>query len=1318
LTPERWQKVCQVLDELLLLEPSRREQQLGRLRQEDQAVATEVASLLRQQDTPRVLDLDGAAARMWQAFHAQDELPPAAASAAQPLTQIGPYTLEAQVGKGGMGEVWRARDPQFRRSLAVKVLAEEHRANVDLRRRFLEEAQLMGQLQHPGIPPVHDLGELPDGRPYFAMKLIKGKTLAALLQERASPDQDHPRLLAIFEHICQTLAYAHAQGIVHRDLKPANVMVGAFGEVQVMDWGLAKVVGGGGEKAEAAAGQLSTICMVRTENPQAVTQAGQAMGTPAYMAPEQARGEVEQLDERCDVFGLGAILCEILTGQPPFAGSNTKEILGQAQQGMTAPAFARLDQCGVDRELVQLAQHCLDAHKADRPAHAGAVAKAITDYIARVQERLRQAELDRKAAEVRAVEERKRRRLHLALAASGLVLVCLTSAGVWWAQEQLAEQERQQLLRGEEKKRQEEQAQLAVQQTRHEQELLRREQKKREEERTQLAVQSALEQVKALEAKALWRQADKTLQQTLEMLGPSGDEQLRDRVNAALQNLALLERLDRIRQEKALVLEGKLNLAAAPPAYAATFKKYGFDIQGEEEAALVQRVAASEVGAELVAALDDWAVEEPDAALRSRLWQLTAKITGLAWRTELVTALSNREQLEQLLASVPAQEMTPALLAGLGRKLQRLGGDGPAVLEAAWLRHPTDFWVWFELGAAWGGKGTEYARQAADAYGACLAIRPESVVAWNNLGIALQKKGDLAGAVAAYQKAIRLDPKFAHPHHGLGNVLRDKKDVAGAVAAYQEAIHLDPKLAGPHNGLGNALHDQGNLAGAVAAYREAIRLDSKFAMPHYNLGRMLQDKGDLTGAVVAYKEAIRLDPKYANAHNNLGNVLRAKGDLAGAVAAYKEAIRLDPKDANAHYNLGVALGDQGDVDRAIAAYQEAIRLNPKLAYAHNNLGNALAAKGDVDGAISAYHEAIRLNPKDAYTHNNLGVALTAKGDAAGAISAYKQAVRINPKYANAHFNLGNALGARGDVDGAVAAYQEAIRLNPKHVNAHNNLGGTLHAKGDVDGAIAAYRETIRLDPKYVDALNNLGVALYDKGDMDGAIAAYKEAIRLRPKYAYPHFGLGKALQHKGELDGAIAAYKEAIRFGPKLLLAHYNLGRALQDKEDLDGAIAAYKKALALQPNYANGHAYLALALSRQQKYLESCRSYQAAFSANPQLGGDLKAEHRNQAARVAILAVAAQGKDAASLTPDEKAKLRQQALDWLKADLAERGKLLEADPKTARLLRKTLESYQKHPDLASVRDEKELAQLPEAERQAWRQFWAEVDRVLKRTEK
>src|SRR5262249_39005363 len=151
------------------------------------------------------------------------------------------------------------------------------------------------------------------------MKLVRGRDLAALLRERSSPTEDLPRFLQIFEQVCQALAYAHARGVIHRDLKPANIMVGAFGEVQVMDWGLAKVLNRVDEPA--AVGDMTveggSVRTLRSDSLADESRAGSVAGTPAYMAPEQARGQTDRLDERADVFGLGAILCEVLTGKPP-----------------------------------------------------------------------------------------------------------------------------------------------------------------------------------------------------------------------------------------------------------------------------------------------------------------------------------------------------------------------------------------------------------------------------------------------------------------------------------------------------------------------------------------------------------------------------------------------------------------------------------------------------------------------------------------------------------------------------------------------------------------------------------------------------------------------------------------------------------------------------------------------------------------------------------------------------------------------------------------------------------------------------------------
>ena len=274
------------------------------------------------------------------------------------------YQLFGEIARGGMGAVLRGRDVDLGRDLAVKVMLEKHANRPEVARRFLEEAQIGGQLQHPGVVPVYDIGHFGD-RPFFTMKLVKGKTLAALLAARvvgpvsnrpgASPagwkpaPHELPRFLGIALQVAQTLAYAHANGVIHRDLKPANIMVGAFGEVQVMDWGLAKVLAEGGLADEERASQAhepsadaTAIRTVRssgsTGSHGTYTEAGALLGTPAYMPPEQANGDIANLDRRADVFGLGALLCEILTGKPPYVGRSTEEVRRQAANGDLANA--------------------------------------------------------------------------------------------------------------------------------------------------------------------------------------------------------------------------------------------------------------------------------------------------------------------------------------------------------------------------------------------------------------------------------------------------------------------------------------------------------------------------------------------------------------------------------------------------------------------------------------------------------------------------------------------------------------------------------------------------------------------------------------------------------------------------------------------------------------------------------------------------------------------------------------------------------------------------------------------------------------------
>ena len=221
------------------------------------------------------------------------------------------YQVEEKIARGGMGTVYRARDEELDRDVALKVLSLPPDSG-DYAERMLKEARILAGLEHPGVVPVHDVGRLQDGRVYYTMKLVRGQRL----DERVSADPSVAELLRIFARICEAVAFAHSHGVIHRDLKPANVMVGRFGEVLVMDWGVAKLRSDLDRRI--AVGETGLDSGVAVED---LTSPGTVLGTPGYMAPEQARGEVEAIDERSDVYSLGAILYFMLTGEVPRLGS-------------------------------------------------------------------------------------------------------------------------------------------------------------------------------------------------------------------------------------------------------------------------------------------------------------------------------------------------------------------------------------------------------------------------------------------------------------------------------------------------------------------------------------------------------------------------------------------------------------------------------------------------------------------------------------------------------------------------------------------------------------------------------------------------------------------------------------------------------------------------------------------------------------------------------------------------------------------------------------------------------------------------------------
>jgi serine/threonine-protein kinase len=884
------------------------------------------------------------------------------------------------------------------------------------------------------------------------------------------------------------MAYAHARGVIHRDLKPANVMVGAFGEVQVMDWGLAKVLRSG-DDAKAwqpcAAGTSASVSVERddaTRTPgshDASTHAGSVLGTPSYMAPEQARGEMESVDERADVFGLGAMLCEILTGLPPFTGT-TAEAHHKAQSASLDNAYARLEACGAEVELTNLAVRCLAAEPQRRPHSAVELAGQLTGYFESAQTRLRSVELARAAEQPRADAERRRRRTTLALAAAVVALVVVLGGG--WTH--LAEQRsahrhdlaQRELLQQKEQARREwaarqtqEQLNRQITEALGQAKLLSR---AGETTARDARVSSrAREQAKRAAALAESEAADPALRQRVAELLLALDEQQKDRQLLLALDEAWLAGAEVNLREMCFAAEDSISWVREALA------DYGLRPDGKtpEEMAAYIRGKPTEVRDALLEALDELTfapksagTTNPAANEPARDW-LSAVVRAAdsdAWRQALRHAIQlaepekKREALEALALRADVDRQPAQTLVRLAAYLRWLDARRSSfeVLQRAQRRYPSDLWVNYDLGWAFARGEPRQLDEAVRYLTVAAALRPDSAGVHSNLGVVLREHGKLEQAVAEYQEAIRLNPKFAAAHNNLGNVRAQ----------------------------------QGMLDEAAAEYRLAICLNKDYSDAHSNLAFALAVQGRKLEALEEHRQVVRLRPAHAGAHFDLADALLAQGMLREAIEEYREAIALDPGFAAAHHNLGTALHNSCKLEEAVVEYRMALRLKPALAMAHLNLGNVLVLQGNFDDAEAEYRESLRIEPKNSSFHLHLGAALDRNHKPADALAEFRESLRLDPDLVAALSNVAwllttSADPAIRDAPQALEHARRAVELAPQDPHCQLALGAAEYRTGQWDEAVATLRHSLALG-KGTEAWSWLFLAMaYRK------LAAWKEA---------------------------------------------------------------------------------------------------------------------------------------------------------------------------------------------------------------------------------
>ncbi len=922
-----------------------------------------------------------------------------------------------------------------------------------------------------------------------------------------------------------------------------------------------------------------------------------------------------------------------------------------AAAGDLGEAFARLEGCPQDEELVALARDCLAPRPQDRPRNAAEVAQRMSAYLAGVQERLRRAGLERAAAEARAQEaaakaalERRARRLTVGLAAALVGLLVLAGGGGLYLDRQRELRQRQ------------------AEQRRAEQDA---------------AADAALEKAAGLRRQERWPQLRALLEQTLRLLGDDASAQARARLAQALDDAALVGELDAVRQQMASLVEGRFDLSGLDRGYARVFRQGGLAGEEVDPEAVARRVSRSAVRGALLGALDDWTFATQDERRRAWLLEVTRRVDPRPWRDRLRDPQLRRvpDHLPAVVGKVRPEELSRQTAVALGWRLA--AEQAAALLRNVWWRHPDDFWVNLTLGSR------------------LLEIKKE------------------AEALRYLHAAVALRPGASVAHYNLGVALHGAGQVEDAISCYRRALAIDPRYLQAHNNLGMALKAGGKLSEARACWHKALEVDPRHFAALMNLGASWRDEGKADEALPYFRRAVEVDPHSALAHTSLGVALKDKGKVDEAIACHRQALACDPRLAAAHNNLGVALEDKGKVDEALACFRKAIELDRHYSAPLNNLGLVLRDRGKVDEALACFRKAVELDPGYSQAHYNLGQTLKQANRADEAIASFRRAAALDPRLAPAHHNLGELLYLAGKVDEAIPCLRRAVEHDPGQVHSHYLLGVAWYSKGKLPEAIACFRRTVALDPRLAPAHSSLGAALRDSGKVDEAIACQRKALSLSPRFAQAYGLLAGALLDKGRFAEARDASARALDLLPAGHPLRQRAAQMLDECRRLvkleDRLMRVLKGEAA--PAEAGERIELAGVCRRKKLHAAAARLAAEAFALEPGLAGQVQAGYRYQAARAAALAGCGNGEDAATLSPSQRQALRRQALTWLRAEQALVARLVERGEIGRSRAARTLASWRQDPELGCVREPAALARLEANERQAWLRFWQDAAR-------
>jgi len=778
------------------------------------------------------------------------------------------YEVESILGRGGMGVVYKAKQLKLNRPVALKMLLAGRFAARPEIVRFKREAEAVAALRHPNVVQIYDVGEC-EGNPYFTMEFMEGGSLAAKL---AGVPQPGAQAAALMVPLARAVQVAHESGIVHRDLKPANIFLTADGTPKIGDFGLAR----------------------QFEGESLLTLSGSRVGTPSYMAPEQAIGKAGAVGPAADVYSLGAILYEMLTGRPPFRGETPSDTERQVISESPVPP-SRLNG-RVTRDLETICLKCLRKEPNRRYPSALDLYEDLRRFLEGKPIRARPV----RSVE-RAVKWAQRRPATALLVAALLVMAAAAVGTGLWV---------------------------------HRQEANRRAAKQQRQEEARTAIVTALGRADDLRQIERWQEALHVLADATPNLLEAHSPTLEERLAKAQSDLRIAEDFDRVRGTRTFKPGGAVDYEQRATLWQEAFDRAGLRF-GDDPEPLAAYIRASQIRDQLLAALDDRAqvaFSMGDGSLAERL----LRINRLAdpeprWgnRFRDVDVWRSREQLEQLADDVINSSQSPpgyqlALLGLLLRQAQSLRGT--QLLAAACRRQPSNFWVNREMAQAL-TEDMSYSESAAY-HRIALALRPEDEMVHAGLGSALFFSYQTEEAIAVFRRGLEYAPDSRVLHIRIHFALSVVGYWKEATAETLRALQIAPDDPSPPQFLGEALRDHGRYEEAAVMFRKAIECKPDVVPAHYSLGLLYQQMGRHEDAVNVFRRITELDPAYPAGHEGLGVELAATGHPEEAITEFQAAIALHPRPAGLYAKLGQILRAQLRPEEAAEAFRQATTEDP------------------------------------------------------------------------------------------------------------------------------------------------------------------------------------------------------------------------------------------------------------------------------------------------------------------------------------------------------------------------------------------------------